>query len=153
TTVGHEVCEMLEVEPARLYVVRRKDERVACPHDDTIVSAKTPPQIVERGKLGDTLIVEATSDKFLEHQPIERQSRRFARAGVDVAPQTLGRSVATEIDLVAPIAREILRETRASTLLGTDATGLPVLDEDHPQGIRNGTMWCWVGDNKWVTFF
>jgi len=153
TTVGHEVCEMLEVEPARLYVVRRKDERVACPHDDTIVSAKTPPQIVERGKLGDTLIVEATSDKFLEHLPIERQSRRFARAGVDVAPQTLGRSVAAEIELVAPIAREIQRETRASTLLGTDATGLPVLDRDDPQGIRNGTMWCWVGDNTWVTFF
>lgn len=153
TTVGHEVCEMLEVEPARLYVVQRKDERVACPHDDTIVSAKTPPQIVERGKLGDTLIVEATSDKFLEHQPIERQSRRFARAGALVAPQTLGRSVAAEIDLVAPIAREIQRETRASTLLGTDATGLPVLDRDDPQGIRNGTMWCWVGDNKWVTFF
>jgi transposase len=153
TTVGHETCEILEVEPARFYVLRRKDERVACPHDDTIVSAKTPPQIVERGKLGDTLIVEATSDKFLEHQPIERQSRRFARAGVDVAPQTLGRSVAAEIDLVAPIAREIRNETRARALLATDATGLPVLDEDHPQGIRNGTMWCWVGDNKWVSFF
>jgi transposase len=153
TTVGYEVCERLEVEPARLYVLRRKDERVACPHDDTIVSAPTPPQIVERGKLGDTLIVEATSDKFLEHQPIERQSRRFRRAGVDVAPQTLGRSVAAEIDLVAPIGREIQQKTRASALLATDATGLPVLDEDHPQGIRNGTMWCWVGDNKWVTFF
>jgi transposase len=153
TTVGHEVCEILEVEPARFYVLRRQDERVACPHDDTIVSAKTPPQIVERGKLGDTLIVEATSDKFLEHLPIERQSRRFARAGVDVPPQTLGRSVAVEIDLVAPLAREIQHETRVSALLATDATGLPVLDKDHPQGIRNGTMWCWVGDNKWVTFF
>jgi hypothetical protein len=43
TTVGHEVCEILEVEPARLFVLQRKDERVACPHDDTIVSAPTPP--------------------------------------------------------------------------------------------------------------
>src|SRR6185369_6179709 len=55
TTVGHNVCEILEVQPARVYVLERKDERVACPNDDTIVSAKTPPQIVERGKLGDTL--------------------------------------------------------------------------------------------------
>jgi transposase len=153
TTVGHEVCELLEIEPARFYVLRRKDERVACPHDDTIVSATTPSQIVERGKLGDTLIVEATSDKFLDHLPIERQSRRFARTGVDVAPQTLGRSVAAVIDLVAPIAREIQNQTRQSALLATDATGLPVLDQDHPQGIRNGTMWCWVGDTTWVTFF
>jgi transposase len=153
TTVGHEVCERLEIKPAELYVIRRLDERVACPHDDTIVSAEPPPQIVERGKLGDTLIVEATCDKFLEHQPIERQTRRFERAGVDVAPQTLGRSVAAEIDLLAPIARAIGSETRASALLATDATGLPVLDEDHPRGIRNGTIWCWVGDNKWVSFF
>lgn len=153
TTVGHEVCEILEVEPARVYVLRRKDERVACPHDDTIVSAKAPPQIVERGKLGDTLIVEALADKYIDHQPIERQSRRYTRSGADIAPQTLGRSVAAAIDLLSPIAREIKKETRASALLATDATGLPVLDEDHPHGIRNGTMWCWVGDNKWVTFF
>jgi hypothetical protein len=33
---------------------------VACPNDDTIVSAPRPPAIVERGKLADTLIVEAT---------------------------------------------------------------------------------------------
>jgi transposase len=95
TTVGHETCEILEYTPASLYVKVRKDERVACPNDDTIVSALTPPQIVERGKLGDTLIVEAVADKYVEHQPTERQSRRFQRSGVDVSPQTLGRSMVT----------------------------------------------------------
>ena len=109
TTVGHEVCEILEVQPARIYVLQRKDERVACPHDDTIVSAKAPPQIVERGKLGDTLIVEAVADKYVEHQPTERQSRRFLRGGVDIPPQTLGRSMAAGIDLLAPIASVIQR--------------------------------------------
>ena len=153
TTVGHEVCEILEIQPARIYVLQRLDERVACPHDDSIVSAKAPPQIVERGKLGDTLIVEAVADKYIEHQPTERQSRRFCRGGVDVPPQTLGRSMAACIDVLSPLACQIKRETLASVLLGTDATGLPVLDQDHPQGIRNGTMWCWVGDQKWVTFF
>jgi transposase len=153
TTVGHEVCEILEVEPARIYVLQRKDERVACPHDDTIVSAQVPPQIVERGKLGDTLILEALADKYIEHQPTERQARRFARAGADIAPQTLGRSMAAAIDLFSPIAREIHNEARKSALLATDATGMPVLDQDHPHGIRNGTMWAWVGDNTWVAFF
>jgi transposase len=153
TTVGHETCEILEIQPARIYVIERKDERVACPYDDTIVSAATPPQIVERGKLGDTLIVEAIADKFVEHQPTERQSRRFQRSGVDIAPQTLGRSMAAGIDLLKPIAVLIGEETKARPLLATDASGLPVLDQDHPLGIRNGTMWCWVGSEKWVTFF
>ena len=152
-TVGHETCEILEIQPARVYVVERKDERVACPYDDTIVSALAPPQIVERGKLGDTLIVEAVADKYVEHQPTERQSRRFQRGGVDIPPHTLGRSMAAAIDLLSPIAAEIQKETKASPLLATDSSGLPVLDQDHPLGIRNGTMWCWVGGHKWVTFF
>jgi transposase len=153
TTVGHDICEILEVHPARVYVRQRMDECVACPNDDTIVSAKAPPQIVERGKLGDTLIIEAVADKFIDHQPTERQSRGFSRDGVDIPPQTLGRSMAAGIDLFSVIASEIKSATVASALLGTDATGLPVLDQDHEHGIRNGTIWCWVGDQKWVTFF
>ena len=52
TTVGHSVCEILDVIPARVVVIQRRDERVACPHDNAIVSAPTPNQLVERGVLG-----------------------------------------------------------------------------------------------------
>jgi transposase len=152
TTVGHSSCLVLNVIPARVVVEERLDETVACPNDDTIVSASPPPQIVERGKLADALIVEAVCDKYIEHQPIERQCTRFARAGVDVAPQTLGRSVAAAIDLLAPVARLVEEQTRAPGLLGTDATGLPVLVPQATEGIRNGTMWCWT-NARWVTFF
>ncbi len=151
-TVGHDVCEILEIIPAQIVVIQRKDETVACRADDTIVSAPTPAQIVERGKLGPNLIVESTADKYNEHQPIERQCRRWSRAGVDIAPQTLGRAVAAEIDMLAPIAESIAAQTRACAILATDATSLPVLDEDHPNGIRSGSIWCWVGDQRWVTF-
>jgi hypothetical protein len=82
-----------------------------------------PPEIVERGKLATTLIVEATCDKDIEHLPIERQCLRFQRAGVDVASQTLGRSVAAHIDLLMPIAAAVHAQTRTPGLLATDATG------------------------------
>jgi transposase len=152
TTVGHSSCLVLDVIPARVLVEERLDETVACPNDDTIVSASPPPQIVERGKLADALIVEAVCDKYIEHQPIERQCTRFTRAGVEVAPQTLGRSVAAAIDLLAPVARLIAEQTRGPGLLGTDATGLPVLDPEAPEGTRNGSIWCWT-NARWVTFF
>jgi len=152
TTVGHSKCEKLDVIPARVVVVERLDERVACPKDDTIVSAPTPAAIVDGGKLGDTLIVEALADKYIEHQPIERQCTRWARAGIDIAPPTLGRSVAAAIDLLRPVADLIEEQTRAPGLLGTDATGIPVLDPTVPEGIRSGAMWCWT-NARWVTFF
>ncbi len=152
TTVSHSSCLVLNVIPARVFVEERLDETIACPNDDTIVSASPPPQIVERGKLADTLIVEAVCDKYIEHLPVERQCTRFARAGVDVAPQTLGRSVSAAIDLLAPVARLIHEQTRGPGLLGTDATGIPVLDPAASEGIRHGTMWAWT-NARWVSFF
>jgi len=50
------------------------------------MTRSSPPRrrrrIVERGRLGDELLVEALCDKYLEHMPIERQCTRFARYGV-----------------------------------------------------------------------
>jgi transposase len=151
-TIAHSVCESVNVVPARFFIERRIDETVACPTDDTIVSAPPPPAIVERGTLGDTLIVEATCDKYVEHQPVERQCVRFARAGIEIAPQTLGRSVNAHIDLLKPVADLIAEQTRAPGYLGTDATGIPVLDPSVPDGIRTGAMWCWT-NACWVSFF
>jgi transposase len=151
-SIGVTHCEHLDVIPAKVVVVHRTDEALKCPLDGTIVSAPPPPRIVEKGVLGNRLIIEATGDKFLEHQPIERQCLRFARSGANIAPQTLGRAVGTHLDLLAPIARAIHNRTRGSGLLGTDATGIPVLDRDSPEGIRSGTMWAWT-NALWVSFF
>jgi transposase len=151
-TVAHSVCESINVVPARLFIVHRLDETVACPDDDTIVSAPPPPAIVERRKLGDTLIVEASCDKYIEHQPIERQCVRFAGTGVQIAPQTLGRSVRAHVDLLMPVAELIAEQTRAPGYLGTDATGIPVLDPSVTEGIRTGAMSCWT-NACWVSFF
>lgn len=70
---------------------------LTCPNDDTIVTAPTPPAIVEGGKLGDRLIIDALADKYLLSLPIERQCLRWSGTGVDIAPQTLGRSVAKAV--------------------------------------------------------
>ena len=152
TTVAHRACEIIDVIPAKVLVVVRLDETVACPNDDTIVTAEPPPQIVARGKLSDTLIVEALCDKYIEHQPIERQCARFSRAGADIAPQTLGRSVSACIDLLAPVASLIDVQTRGPGYLGTDATALRILDPDATLGVRNGAVWCWT-NARWISFF
>lgn len=150
-TLGFTSCEHIDVVPARIVVVERLDETVACEHDESIASAAPPPQLIPRGKLGLTLIIEALADKYLEHLPIERQCLRFERAGVSIAPQTLGRSVAAAIDALTPIADLILGHTRGPGNLSTDATGIPVLDRDAPGGIRLGTMWVWT-NARWVSF-
>lgn len=151
-TVAHAPCERYNVIPARIVIEQRFDETVACPRHDTIVSAAAPPAIVERGVLGNELIVEATCDKFLVYLPLERQCERWARSGALISPQTLGRAVAAHLDLLMPVARAIAEQTRAPGLLATDATSIPVLDPSVTEGIRSGTVWCWT-NARWVTFF
>lgn len=149
--IGHQSCEYLDVVPAKVVVIHRIDEAVKCALDGTVVSAPPPARIVEKGVLGNRLIIEATADKFLEHQPIERQSVKFSRSGVHIASSTLGRSVCAHLDMLAPLAEAIRDRTRGPGLLGTDATGLPVLDRDSLEGIRTGTMWAWT-NALWVSF-
>jgi transposase len=119
--IAHAPCERYNVIPARIVVEQRFDEtRVCphdetrvCPHDDTIVSAAAPPAIVERGLLGNELIIEATCDKFIEHLPIERQATRWHNVGAPISPATLGRGVSAHIDLLMPIANAIEQQTKA----------------------------------------
>jgi len=66
---------------------------------------------------------------------------------VAVCRPTLGRSVSAALDLLAPIAEQ----TRSSGVLGTDATGIRILDPKAQDGIRTGVMWCWT-NARWVTF-
>lgn len=144
-------CEYLDVVPAEFIVVQPKDETVRCAKDDTTVEAEPAPRIVENGKLGDTLLIEAVCDKYLEHVPVERQATRLSRAGIDIASQTLGRGVLAAVDLLAPVAAQIEECTRGPGVLGTDASSIPILDPKTPAGIRTGAMWVWT-NARWVSF-
>lgn len=73
--MGHTSCEYLDVVPAKVIVVHRIDEAVKCPVDGTIVSAPPPPRIVEKGVLGNRLIIEATADKTLR-DPLDSRDQK-----------------------------------------------------------------------------
>ncbi len=150
--LGHERCETLEVKPAEFFVNVRVDETLCCHAHDLIVSAPPPPRIVPRGKLGDGLITEALADKYLLSLPIERQCTNWMRLGIKLSPQTVGRSVAAAIDLLAPVAALIGEQMRASDIVSTDATSIRLLDPEAPEGRRFGTIWCAIGDGRWVSF-
>ena len=153
TVLGHVRCAVLNVKPAEVFVSVRIDETLYCAKHDVIISAPAPDRIVPRGKLGDTLIIEALADKYLLHVPIERQCTNWARQGVDIPPHTLGHSVTAAIDLLGPIASFIMSQARRCGILSIDATGIRLLDPEAPEGRRFGTVWCGIGDGSWVSFF
>jgi transposase len=145
--------ERLDIEPARFIVRVDHMEMRACQHcHDYIVTAPRPDTIVERGALGDDLIVESTVDHYEDGVPWERMQRRAREQGVPLSANTLAAASGCAIDLLDPIVRHIFDKALQSKYFGFDATGVRVLDVSHPLGIRNGVMWLLQGDHVYSCF-
>lgn len=154
-TVGFKCCSKLELVPAHFILVEEKREVVACPAIECrahMETAPKPDQIVDRGKLGTELIVQALVDHYRDGVPWERMSRNARDQGVRLPANVLARSVWCALDLLDPVIRHITHKTLTAECVSFDATSLPVLDRAHPMGIRIATMWGLIGDNRWALF-
>lgn len=56
------------------------------------------------------------------------------------------------IDLFAPVVDHIKEATFSSDFTALDATRMPVLDPEHPLGIRSGALWLVEGDHRYACF-
>jgi transposase len=145
--------ERLDIEPARFVVRQDRMEMRACQRcHDYVVTAPRPDAIVERGALADELIVHATIDHYDDGVPWERMQRRAREQGVPLSANTLAAASGQAIDLLDPILRHILHKTLSSRYFGFDATGIRVLDPNHPLGIRSGALWLLQGDHCYSYF-
>lgn len=147
TCIGHDVTEVIELEPARVVVRVDRREKLACgPCDGELARAPVGDKVVSGGRIGSTLVAGLVVDKYDDGLPLHRQRRRFERMGVDLAVSTLADQVTWATDLMRPLWRTAIEQVLAATVMHLDATGLPVLDRDAAGGKRLGALWGYVGD-------
>jgi transposase len=151
-TVSHREVRQWELIPGRIVQQVRRDETVACPRCDAIVSAKAPCGLLDGGTLGPTLVTDALAEKILNAMPIERQARDYQRQGIPLSASTLGRSVAAMLDELVPLADRITLRMKQADRVQFDGSGLRVLDATAVAGTRRDTLWVIVGDSRWVRF-
>jgi transposase len=146
-------CEKLELQPARFVVIKQRTEVVACQRcHEYVVSAPRPDEIVDRGVLGDELIVQAVVDHHGDGVPWERMERNARAQGVPLSANTLASSCGRAIDLLDPIVAHIAHRALSASYFGLDATSIPVLDIHHPLGLRTGALWLLQGDHCYSYF-
>jgi transposase len=146
-------AEKLDIESAR-YVVRQVLHEVAacrCCHA-YIVSAPKGDEVVDRGILGDELVVQAAVDHYENAVPWERMERQARQQGVPLSANTLASTAGKMIDLFDPIVGHIFKKVVGSKYFALDATSMPVLDIDHPLGIRTSTLWLLQGERAYSYF-
>jgi transposase len=149
TCIGHDVTEVIELEPARVIVRVDRREKLACGScEGELARAPVGDKVVSGGRLGSTLVAALVVDKYDDGLPLHRQKRRFERMGVDLAVSTLADQVTWATDLMRPLWRMAIDQVLTASVMHLDATGLPVLDRDAAGGKRLGALWGYVGDEN-----
>jgi len=153
TPFGHEICRILDFEPARFVLHEHRLEKVACrPCGDGVATAPGPGKVIEGGIPGPGLLASILVDKYRDGLPLYRQVKRFSGVGLDIPRSTLVGWVAQAARVLEPLANLLMAQALGAFVLHTDATGLDVLDKNHPNNIKRGSLLCHVGDNGAVFF-
>jgi transposase len=72
--IGHDVSEVLELEPAKLYVrVDRREKRACRDCEGHVVRAPRGDKIAAGGQIGCSVVAQILNDKFDMGVPLHRQ--------------------------------------------------------------------------------
>ena len=152
--MGVEVREMLEFVPAKLIVIEERLTKCVCKKcAEGVVMGKATPKPIEGARPGPGLLAKLLVDKFDDSTPLYRQAKEWRRLGAELSTSTMGDWVAGGIDLLEPLWKFAKGNTLVRVMLSLDDTHLPVLDRDHPAGIKKGHLWAFIGDFDQVMFY
>ena len=128
-------------------------EKYACGKcRDGVTTADGPTPVLERSIADASLLAHVVVSKHVDHVPLHRLHRIYARSGARIPVSTLSDWVGNVAQLVEPLVYELEKRILKAELVRTDATGIKVLDPQSPENIERGTMWCYMGDDRDVVF-
>src|ERR1700720_2497131 len=143
--LGEDVTETLEVVPRQWKVVQHVREKFTCRDCEKISQAPAPFHVLPRGFAGPSLLAMIVFEKYGQHQPLNRQSERYAREGVDLSLSTLADQVGGCAAVLRPIYQLIRAHVFAGGRVHGDETPVPVLAKHQT---RKGRLWTYVRDDR-----
>jgi transposase len=152
--IGTQAAEQLDLEPARLFVLRTVKKTYACGHCDPAavpaeqrIQTAGPPQVgpLAKGLCGPGLLAHVVTAKFADHTPLHRLTGQLTRSGVVVARSTLGDWTAGAADLLEPLYAFMHQRLLLSRVLHGDDTSVKLRQpgEERP---RKAHLWTCIGD-------
>jgi transposase len=143
--LGEDITETLEVIPRQWKVIQTVRERFSCRVCETISQPPAPFHVTPRGFAGPNLLAMILFEKFGQHQPLNRQSERYAREGVELSLSTLADQVGACAAVLQPLHAMIARHVLAAERLHGDDTSVPILAKGRT---ITGHIWTYVRDDR-----
>jgi transposase len=151
---GTEASEVLEIEvQAYRRVIRRRRYRPGCRCRKLpgIVTAPPLPRLIERGKFGISVWVDALLDKFLYGRASTRWIQAMADRGLPISAGSLSGGVRVIAPLFAPLYQALLPRLRAEPHWHADETRWEVFVEH--EGKVGHRWYLWVFQSASVLYY
>jgi transposase len=143
--MGEDVTETLEVIPRQWKVIQTVREKFTCRDCEKISQPPAPFHAIPRGWAGPQLIAMIAFDKYGQHQPLNRQSERIAREGIELSLSSLADLIGHACVALAPIHALIERHVLDGGRLHGDDTTVPLLARG---GTKTARLWTYVRDDR-----
>src|SRR5258707_348531 len=143
--LGEVVSKTLECEPRRWKIIEHVREKFSCRDCEAITEAPAPSHPIPRGFAGPSLLAMVLVNKFLLHQPLNRQSKTYAREGIEIDVSILADGVGAGVVALDLIIEEIRTHVMSAERIHADDTTVPVLAK---LKTVTGRIWTYVRDDR-----
>lgn len=142
--IGAEESWQVEYVPGHFERIQHVRKKYACPAcEENLDTAAKPEAAIEKGMAGPGLLAYIVTSKFADYLPLYRLEDIFSRQGFEISRATQSVWCGDVADLTEPLYELMAERVRASHVVATDDTIMPMLDRGKTAKAR---MWIYVGD-------
>lgn len=140
--IGAETSERLEFIPAKLFVERHIRHKYACPDcEDGVQTANKPAALIPKSNAGPGLLAYVVTAKYQDSLPLYRQSKIFARHGLELPRNTLASWVVRCGQSLDPLLQRLEAGLKSAPVILMDETTLQVNKEPDRAASTKSQMW------------
>lgn len=154
--IGEAVTEILEYEPAQIYVrriIRPKYLIQSTDEQTNIIIAELPNLPIPKGNAGPGFLAQITISKFVDHLPLYRQAQIYKRNGLTMAESTLNGWFSAAALAIIPVHGTLKKQVLSADYLMADETPIPVLTRDKPGATHKGYYWVYYAPVEKLVLF
>jgi len=148
--IGSDDSWQVEYLPGHFERIHHVRKKYACPdcesngNNPRMETAAKPETAIDKGMAGPGLLAYIATSKFADYMPLYRLEDIFQRQGFEISRATQSVWCGDMGDLAEPLWELMGERVRASHVVATDDTIMPMLSKGKTSKAR---MWVYVGDD------
>jgi len=151
--IGEEVTEVLEYNPAKIYVRQIIRPKYAKADKEGVLIAELPSLPIPKGNAGASLLAYIMVSKFVDHLPFYRQIQIIKRLKLELNDSTLNGWFNSTADLLEPLYDALVKELLDSDYLQADESPIGVQDSHKKGSLHTGYQWVYRNPVKRLVLF